>query len=146
MKHYASPLLIAFITFMSACTPEPEPLVYGEDACQHCKMVLMDQKFGAEIVTTKGKVYKFDDVNCMISFINENIKDDRDIQYKLVTQFNKPGELTDAGTAFYVKASSIKSPMASQVAAFGDYEEMKQHSRELKGIYLTWGELVTQFK
>ncbi len=143
MKRY---VYLLSLVILIACSAEPEPLVYGEDACHHCKMVLMDQKFGAEVVTTKGKVYKFDDVNCMISFINENIKDERDIKFRLVTQFNKPGELTDAGTAFYVKANSIKSPMASQIAAFADYEEMKQYSKELKGIYLTWGELVTQFK
>lgn len=143
MKRY---VYLLSLVILIACSAEPEPLVYGEDACYHCKMVLMDQKFGAEVVTTKGKVYKFDDVNCMISFINENIKDERDIKFRLVTQFNKPGELTDAGTAFYVKANSIKSPMASQIAAFADYEEMKQYSKQLKGIYLTWGELVTQFK
>ena len=134
------------IVLLPACSVEPEPLVYGEDACHHCKMVLMDQKFGAEVVTTKGKVYKFDDVNCMISFINNDIKDERDIKFRLVAEFNKPGELTDAGNAFYVKANSIKSPMASQVAAFGNYDEMTKHKKELQGIYLTWGELVTQFK
>ncbi|HEY3387683.1 MAG TPA: hypothetical protein VGK46_14315, partial [Saprospiraceae bacterium] len=55
-----------------ACSQDPEPLRYGKDTCYTCKMTLMDKKFGAELVTAKGKVYKFDDVNCMVNFINSD--------------------------------------------------------------------------
>lgn len=139
-------ILLTLAAFGLSCSVEPEPLAYGKDACHHCKMVLMDQKFGAELVTTKGKVYKFDDINCMINFMHSEIKDDREIQFRLVTDFSQQGQLIDVGNAFYVKSSQIKSPMASQVAAFEDYEIMNQHKEDLMGIYLTWGELITQFK
>jgi copper chaperone NosL len=109
-------------------------------------MVLMDTKFGAELVTAKGRVLKFDDVNCMISYLNAEVKDDRDVRFKLVTDFTRQGSLIDANTAFYVKSSEIKSPMASQVAAFENYDVMGTYKKDLDGIYLTWGELVTQFK
>jgi hypothetical protein len=36
--------------------------------------------------------------------------------------------------------------MASQVAAFENYDVMGTYKKDLDGIYLTWGELVTQFK
>jgi hypothetical protein len=36
--------------------------------------------------------------------------------------------------------------MASQVAAFKSEEELKKYKNELVGIYLVWGELMTQFK
>ena len=60
-------LILALALFLS-CNTEPVPLRYGKDACHLCKMTLMDKKFGGELVTGKGKVYKFDDVNCMINF------------------------------------------------------------------------------
>ena len=48
--------------------------------------------------------------------------------------------------AFYLKSTGIKSPMASQVAAFEQKGKMEEAKNELKGIYLVWGELVSQFK
>ena len=72
MKEYfqvtLSLVLGAILVLFQQCTQEPEPLVYGKDVCQFCKMTLMDHKFGAELVTNKGKVYKFDDINCMLNF------------------------------------------------------------------------------
>lgn len=131
---------------LAACSTEPQPLTYGKDACHHCKMILMDKKFGAEVVTVKGKVYKFDDVNCMIHYLNSGLIEEREVKYKLVIDFTQAGKLVDAGNSFYVKSQEIKSPMASQVAAFEIYDQMKKYKIELSGIYLTWGELVTQFK
>ncbi|WP_276370114.1 nitrous oxide reductase accessory protein NosL [Chryseolinea sp. H1M3-3] len=136
--------LVLTITLLS-CNVEPEPIQYGTDACHTCKMTLMDKKFGAELVTEKGKVYKFDDVNCMLSFYNSNEASEQ-YKYRLVVDFAEPGKLIEANDAFYLKSSEIKSPMASQVAAFGKKENMEELKKQLKGIYLVWGELVTQYK
>lgn len=138
-------IIVAFLLCLS-CSVKPEPLEYGKNSCAHCRMVLMDTKFGAELVTEKGKVYKFDDINCMITFLNHEIREERNIRFKLVTDFTNPGNLIDAGNSFYIKSPEIKSPMASHVAAFKNYSEMEKFKKELNGIYLTWGELVTQFK
>lgn len=136
---------ILLITLVS-CKVEPEPLHFGQDACHTCKMTLMDKKFGAELVTSKGKVYKFDDVNCMLTFYNSGQIEPRDFAYRLVVDFSGDGKLIDAPDAFYLKSPAIKSPMASQIAAFGKKEKMDNAKKEEKGIYLVWGELVTQFK
>jgi copper chaperone NosL len=132
--------------FLFSCKPEPEALRYGEDGCYVCKMTLMDKRFGAEVVTAKGKVYKFDDVNCMINFLNTGFPDGREVAYRLVVDYDNSGKLIDAGQAFFLKSPEIKSPMASQVAAFESKDAMEQFKKQWKGIYLTWGELMTQFK
>ena len=129
-----------------SCAVEPEPIQYGTDACHSCKMTLMDKKFGAELVTSKGKVYKFDDVNCMLNFYHSGETAPEEFKYKLVIDFAQPEKLIAAGDAFYLKSPKIKSPMASQVAAFENKESMEALKKEWKGIYLVWGELVTQFK
>ena len=139
-------ILLLFLIVIVGCSSGPEPLAYGKDGCHHCKMTLMDRKFGAEIVTAKGKVFKFDDVNCMINYINANITDEREIVHKLVVEFSEQEKLVDAGSAFFVKSEEIRSPMNSQVAAFEDYEKMKAFKETVSGIYLTWGELITQYK
>jgi copper chaperone NosL len=140
-------LLTAFIAIaLVSCAVEPEPLHYGQDACHTCKMTLMDRKFGAELVSAKGKVFKFDDVNCMLTYYHSGETDPAEFSHRLVVDFSDPGKLVDAADAFYLKSSEIKSPMASQVAAFSRKESMENVKKELKGIYLVWGELVTQFK
>lgn len=139
-------ILPVLAIFVLACSAEPEPLHFGKDNCYTCKMTLMDRKFGAEVVTKKGKVYKFDDINCMINFNNSGYEPESNVAYRLVVDFSKPGTLIKAEDAFYVKSEQIKSPMASEVAAFEKKENMKTSNNEWHGIYLTWGELVTQFK
>ena len=131
---------------VAACKVEPEAIRYGTDNCHSCKMTLMDKRFGAEVVTTKGKIYKFDDVNCLMDFLDSGEVGVRDVKYTLVTDFSQPAKLIDATIAFYLKSPEIKSPMASQVAAFETEESHTHHKKELNGIYLTWGELTAQFK
>lgn len=143
MKIFSVLLLAAL--FLS-CSSDPVPLRYGKDACHVCKMTLMDKKFGAELVTSKGKVYKFDDVNCMVNFINSGYLEDETLVHKLIVDYARPEKLISAEQAFYLKSDQIRSPMASQVAAFETEEIMSKYKTELKGIYLGWGELLTQFK
>lgn len=145
-KGVAVLVLIPFSFILASCSTDPVPLEYGKDACYSCKMILMDNKFGAELVTKKGKVYKFDDMNCMLHFYNSNEVPDTEYAHKLVIDFTRPGILIDAANSHYLKANSIKSPMASQIAAFQDYELMKENKKNWKGIYLSWGEVVTEFK
>jgi len=139
------PSLILAASLLS-CSVEPEPIHYGEDACHTCKMTLMDKKFGAELVTHKGKVYKFDDVNCMLNFYHAGDTPPEEFKYKLVVDFTQPSKLIEAADAFYLKSAEIKSPMASQIAAFEKKESMEDLKKQWRGIYLVWGELVTQFK
>ena len=137
---------IGLMLMAMACSVKPEPIVFGKDNCHTCKMTIMDKRFGAEIVTTKGKVFKFDDVNCMINFANSGYLDERDIAYKLVIDYAQPEKLIAAGEAFYLKSPEIRSPMASQVASFETDESKNEYKKQWNGIYLTWGELTTQFK
>lgn len=146
MKRIVFTVVMATVLALSACNVEPEPIVYGTDACHACKMTIMDRKFGAEVVTQKGKVFKFDDVNCLVNFLNEGSLTDRDVKYKLVIDYAQPEKLIAAGEAFYVKSPEIKSPMNSQVAAFETDEAHKLYRKQFNGFYLTWGELTTQFK
>jgi copper chaperone NosL len=129
-----------------ACDVKPEPLQFGKDGCHACKMTLMDNKFGAEIVTTKGKIYKFDDVNCMLNFYNSGTVPAEDMKEILIVDFSKPEKLIDARNALYVKSELIKSPMASNVAAFESNDDLKKMNADWKGIPLSWGELQTQYK
>ena len=143
MKRYLS--IIALLIFLASCSADPRPIAYGQDGCHHCKMTLMDPKFGGELVTEKGKVFVFDDVNCMLQFMDSEDGKTQLYKHILVTDFVNPGVLLDASLAFYLKSEEFKTPMASQIVAFPDYDMLKEHKSKTGGVYLAWGELTTQF-
>lgn len=139
-------LVFAVFSLFFSCTTQPEPLHYGKDACYTCKMTLMDKKFGAEIVTKKSKIYKFDDLNCMINFYNSGYEPEENMEHLLVIDFTQPEKLIDARYSFFVKSDKIRTPMASQLAAFEKEVDYMNYKKEWKGVLLSWGEVVTQFK
>lgn len=139
-------LSVFSILLLISCSTQPEPLVYSTDVCHFCKMTLMDNKFGAELVTKKGKVYKFDDMNCFLNFYNSGKENVEDFEHTLVIDYSNPGKLIDATNGFYLKSVEIRTPMNSQVAAFETKPSMDNFKKQWKGIYLGWGEVITQFK
>lgn len=126
---------------ISACSTKPEPLQYGKDACAHCKMTIMDQKFGAEIITKKGKVYKFDSAECMLGYIGENPGQFTNADTYLVVDYQTRGELLDARKCAYVHDERISSPMGGNLAALASLQNAKVFLGQSKGKLLTWNDL-----
>ena len=94
----------------------PHPIKLNVDSCDFCRMTVSDGKFGAEIVTKKGRVIMFDDLSCMVSYIREN--DAENIGRYYICDFPEENQLTDATTAWYVKHDKLRSPMGGNTAAF----------------------------
>ncbi len=139
-------LIVFFVLLLIACSAKPEPLVFGTDGCYSCKMTLMDKRFGAELVTHKGKVYKFDDMNCMLNFYHSGYEVIEDFKHILVIDYSNPEKLIDAQHALYLRSANIRTPMASGVAGFESEEALAPYRQEWKGIMMSWGEIQTQFK
>ena len=113
--------LMAIITasILGACNNAPEPVSYGKDACAHCKMTIMDKRFAAEVITARGKIFKFDAVECMVDFLKEKpeIAKNGNSTF-LVSDFSNPGQFVDAMQSFFLNDKSLSSPMGSNLAAF----------------------------
>ena len=79
---------------LTACTVEPQPINYGTDGCHYCKMTIVDNQHAAQLVTEKGRAYKYDAIECMMNHLNKwNLPP---VQYYLVTDYGSPGMLIDA--------------------------------------------------
>lgn len=141
MKSLTGFLLLG-AALMGSCTTGPEPLSYGKDVCEHCKMMIMDTKFGAEIVTARGKIFKFDATECMVDYIQagaEKFGDPKD-QF-LTTNIAAPGTLIDAKTAFFLKDKAFRSPMGANLASFDSRQLAENNHQSADGKILTWDEL-----
>lgn len=58
---------------LAACSKmnEPEDPVWGKSACAHCAMVLSDKKYAAQL-TMNGERFFFDDVGCLVSWLEKH--------------------------------------------------------------------------
>lgn len=134
------------IILLMSCTIEPEAINYGKDNCQFCKMTIMDKKYGCEVVTQKGKVFKFDDVSCMIKYINISAQTLKDYAHIVVNSYDKTANLIDVNKVFFVVSPNFSSPMMGNTAAFSNEklanETLKKDSEAKK---YSWNELVKKF-
>lgn len=130
--------LFALVLLVGCSAKGPEPINYGSDECVHCKMTIMDNKFGAVILNKNGKSFKFDSAECMIDYSNEN-PEHSDSYF--VTNFSKPTSLINAKEAVFLHGDNIKSPMGGNIAAFGTKPDATKVQQELQGDLLNWEEL-----
>lgn len=132
--------------FFAGCTPKSEPIAYGKDNCEECKMTIMDPKFGGEIVSKKGKVYKFDDARCIGKFMDRRGIDLSEIHQTLFTNYTGNHEFIKVNEAHFVVGSQLKSPMGSNAAAFADKAAAEKKAAEIDGKVTNWATLFNILK
>ncbi|MBK8699700.1 MAG: nitrous oxide reductase accessory protein NosL [Saprospiraceae bacterium] len=114
------------LLFLASCgQPGPEPINVNKDVCQHCKMNISDTRFAAELITPKGRIYKFDDILCMAAFDN-NQPEKGGIMY--ICDYGNPGTLVSIDSVSFLKGEAIQSPMRGNVAAFASDEDMNEYN------------------
>ncbi len=134
------------IILMMSCSVSHEPIVFGKDACENCKMLIMDPKFGAVLTTQKGKNFKFDDLNCLASYIHQKAIQDESVFMISVMDFKNPGSAVDIKNALFVLSDKVKSPMASGIASFSERETYEEFISDSNGLVITWPEIKTKFR
>lgn len=138
--------LIVFISLTllwSACEVKPQEIVYGQDACHFCKMTIVDKQHAAQLVTVKGKAFKYDAIECMMNHLNH--WDHPPVKYFLITDYATPGKLIDATNAHYLISEAIPSPMGEFLTAFETKELRDITQEEMEGELLTWHQLQNRF-
>ena len=139
-------LMLLICGTLVSCSRAPEPISYGKDACSHCKMTIMDNKFATEIVTAKGKIFKFDAIECMTDFINDNPEVNTPEALFLAVNIASPGTLIDARNAFFLKDKAFRSPMGGNLAAF-EVKQLAENNRQSADWQIfTWTELLQSHK
>ena len=142
MRKMTSVAVLIMALFMFGCNPKPEKISLRKDNCAECKMTIMDARFSAEIVTKKGKVYKFDDVHCVASFLKRRGVEMDNIHQTLFSDYNKSNEFVKVSAAEFVVSSQLKSPMGGNAAAFKSGAEAKKKAAEIEGSKITnWATL-----
>ena len=141
--HVRSSLALALSLSLSllACARGPQPIAYGADACEYCRMAISDPRFGGEIVSTKGKVHKFDSAECLASYVAS--AGDSAIATLWVNDFRHPGTFVDATRAHFVRApGGVSTPMGEAIFAFAPESDAAAEARTLGGTAMSWTDVL----
>lgn len=110
-------ILLLFIVGLAGCQRSPEPINFGTDHCDYCRMTIADPKYGAELITEKGRVYKFDAMECMINYLDDN---EVDAGILLGIAYDQPEILFPIDSLVFSISEKYRSPMGANLAAFKD--------------------------
>jgi len=138
-------IFVSLVLFIFAsCEVGPKPINYGSDGCHFCSMTIVDKHHAAQIISKKGKAFKFDAVECMMNQLKDI--DMASIELFLVNDFQAPGELIDAKKATFLISKEIPSPMGEYLSAFKSSIEAENIEAENNGKLYSWNELLTRFE
>ncbi|GJM30666.1 MAG: hypothetical protein DHS20C17_33010 [Cyclobacteriaceae bacterium] len=130
--------LLLMTILLSACSNKPQALNYEEDSCHSCKMLLIDQRFGSEWISDKGKVYKFDAVECLLDHLSNDLTQTGSIW---VTPFNVPKTLVPVESSYFLVSKELPSPMGMYLTAYDSYIAAQDHQNEYGGDVYNWAQL-----
>jgi len=129
---------------MIGCSKEAEPINYNKDECAHCMMIITDPKFGSELVTDKGKIYKFDSIECLADYVL--VDRGFTVETLWISDYSRPNTLIDAKTAYYIVSPKMESPMSMNIGGFENQSEMEKVFAVMGGQKLNWKDVLGYVK
>lgn len=137
--------LFALVVMLTGCSsPAEQPIDFGGDACEHCQMTIVDRQHAAQLVTTKGRAYTFDAIECMVGF--QAAFPDRSAALLLVCDYANPGVMIEVSTATFVVSEQIPSPMGANLSACATVERAQDLIDQYGGQTLSWSEIPVYLK
>lgn len=121
---------------------EPVDINPDIDVCEICNMSITEVGYATEAILKNGAVEKFDDIGCMVEFLNEQTEEPAAIYVKDTLS----GEWIPSKEALYVFNEKYWTPMMYGVVSFKDKDSMNQYMEENgQGAELTFEQVVDHF-
>ncbi|MGM9929502.1 MAG: nitrous oxide reductase accessory protein NosL [Bacillus sp. (in: firmicutes)] len=138
MKKVISLLVIIWMVgILAACgeeqSYEPEEINPDVDVCEICNMSLSDNTFATQIISKEGVSYKFDDIGCMMEYIQ---KDQRIAEEDIAKQYVRDtysSNWIEIENAYFVYDEDVWTPMSYGVISFESKEEADKYVKEEGG-------------
>ena len=142
----AVPLVLAAIAgavvFFPSGGAGPEPIVYGRDACAHCRMVISQPGFGGEVRDLSGKISTFDDVGCLLISLAAT---GRETPEAWVEDFDGKTTFAPLLQATLVRGA-LDTPMGHGIVAFADAGKAAAFAAEKKAKVVKLEDLLVELK
>ena len=145
MKKVQIVILVSLASLIS-CSVDKSDIRYGEEICSNCHMTIIDGRYGAELVTKKGKIFKFDAIECLINFKLNNPEIAESLDSEWTNVQDDETTLFDASTCVYLRSPELPSPMGMYLNGFKNKESAEKVRNAQGGTIYSWDELNQNFK
>ena len=120
------PTLVLLLALIGCGASEIKPIdIFPEDTCANCRMAISDKAFASQLITEHRDVFKFDDLECLLSYKKKNAG------LKIAATFVKDFESKE--WLHYEKSAivktSAKTPMGSGLVAFKDSMKAREFAK-----------------
>lgn len=132
-------MLMLALSYVACNNSTSQPIKLNVDKCDYCAMTISDGRFSAELITKKGRCYKFDDLICLLNYKKE--KTDLECKIFFVNSYISNNQLIDANKAFYVQNENLRSPMGGNFAAFLNQDKAIAFAKKQNALVQTWNEI-----
>jgi copper chaperone NosL len=124
----------------AACGPATPGAIAGK-SCDYCRMVVSDERFGGQVITTKGKAYAFDSIECLASFyLQQPSTAERSAVW--VADYAHPGQWVAADSAVFARSEVQQSPMGLNIVSFSPNAAAAALPRDVEGKTMRWSQVL----
>lgn len=146
MKHPLPIIALVFLSLGSCSSPPAEPsppeILYGQDVCAACGMIISEARFAAAAALQNGEALKFDDIGDMLRYRAAH----PDLAVAAWFVHDHPSESwMNAAAATYVISPVVATPMGHGLAAFSDPDAAAAFATEFSGEVLSWESIGRRF-
>ena len=132
MRRFLIVLLGVFL--LSGCggnqSFEPVEINAEIDVCEICNMGIAHEHYATEIISAVGDVYKFDDIGCMIEFLEHDKAIAKEKVEKQYVRDSETGEWVAIEDAYHAFHPDFWTPMANGVVTFKNKEQAESYIKE----------------
>jgi copper chaperone NosL len=69
-RRLAGAFLVAALLTACGRPSQPAPIAFDREACAHCRMLISDPAFAAQLESADGEVASFDDPGCLLASLH----------------------------------------------------------------------------
>lgn len=101
-------------------------------------MTISDNRFGAEVISKQGRIFKFDDMHCVKGFLDDEILPKDNVHSVWLIDFKGSEKLIQAENSFLIQNEELRSPMGGNIATFETENELKEYQNAYSGTEIKW--------
>ena len=148
MRRTAIFLIVLMALAMGACGgaesfDEPPEILFGQDVCSNCNMIISEANFASAYWTTGGEARRFDDMGEMLAFM-QNTPEQRASTW--VHDVNT-AEWLRAEDAWIVMNAGLMTPMGTGIVAVANEDDAKALAFDQEdAMVLTFNDLLVKLE
>lgn len=127
-------LIVVGVFLLAGCggnqSFEPVEINPEIDVCEICNMGIAHEYYATEIISRDGDVYKFDDIGCMVEFLEHDKSIAKDKVAKQYVRDSETGEWLELEHAYHAFYPDFWTPMANGFVTFKNKERAESFIKE----------------